>query len=31
MWETWITAIENIPGALFIVRQYIPVRGQYHP
>ena len=29
MWKTWITALEKIPGALFVVRKYIPVRGQY--
>jgi hypothetical protein len=27
MWKTWITRLEQIPGALFVVRTYIPVRG----
>jgi hypothetical protein len=28
MWKTWITRLEQIPGALFVVRMYIPVRGE---
>ena len=28
MWKKWIIALEKIPGALFVVRKYIPVRGQ---
>jgi hypothetical protein len=28
LWKTWIITLEKIPGALFVVRKYIPVRGQ---
>jgi hypothetical protein len=28
MWKAWITRLEQIPGALFVVRTYIPVRGE---
>lgn len=28
MWETWISELEQIPGALFVVRSTLPVRGQ---
>jgi hypothetical protein len=28
MWNFWISELEKIPGALFVVRKYIPVRGK---
>ena len=28
MWETWISELAKIPGALFITRNIIPVRGK---
>jgi hypothetical protein len=28
MWKVWLLELEKIPGALFLVRKYIPVRGE---
>jgi hypothetical protein len=28
MWKFWLSELEKIPGALFLVRKYIPVRGK---
>ena len=28
LWERWIKELENIPGALFLLRKYLPVRGK---
>jgi hypothetical protein len=27
MWEYWISELERVPGALFVVRNHLPVRG----
>ena len=27
LWERWTKELENIPGALFLLRKYLPVRG----
>jgi len=28
LWQTWVAELEKIPGALFVVRNYLPVRGK---
>lgn len=28
LWEKWTKELENIPGALFLARKYLPVRGK---
>jgi hypothetical protein len=29
MWELWVQELEKIPGALFVVRNILPVRGKF--
>ena len=29
-WEYWIKEMEKLPGALFVIRNSIPVRGRFH-
>jgi hypothetical protein len=28
LWRLWVSELEKIPGALFVVRSYLPVRGK---
>lgn len=29
LWETWVSELERIPGALFVVKNFLPVRGTF--
>ena len=29
-WTKWAKELESIPGSIFLLREYLPVRGKYH-
>jgi len=30
LWERWVSEVEAIPGGLFVIAEYLPVRGKFH-